>query len=403
MLHQNLGLPRRLALASPPLPGEALLSWLNAMASEYGGLTRGRAAQITGVLAEGEPVNALRTGRAPYYPHPAMVHRMRAAAALSERQVADMTWHRFRGTALHPIGPEWAAETTRASVLGRWADPDVLRLCPACVDECGGRWLLAWQLPWVFACPAHRCYLIDACPDCGRRFTAHGTDPVRGRCRNRPPADGTRRRQCDAPLHGLPRVPVVDTELFELQRRLWDALHSPAAQRGEAFGIFQDLWAMACLALYTATPTHLGGADLVVREAFAAFCHIHDHRADRDLTAASRRSGRRLKAVDRRSPPVLVMAAVIRTAARIAFAVNPLTAADTLADLSRNPHSPAIYVLRQAWNSGPLALATRDTTERIKSVMDILDYSGPGFVPPRSQRDRHHSALSTGGRAPGSR
>ncbi|MDJ0340438.1 TniQ family protein [Streptomyces sp. H10-C2] len=377
MSRLDLGLPRRLALVVEPLPGEALLSWLNIMSAEHGGLPRLRTAQITGVLAGDESRHALGTGSALYYPHAAKVARMRAAAALTELQVTNMLWHRFRGTALYPFGPQWVKETSRTSLLKWWIDPNALRLCPRCVDESGGRWLLAWQLPWVFVCLTHRCYLVGACPVCGRAFTAHGTNPLHGAPHYPPLVNGMRQRQCGARLRELPAVPAQDDELLALQQRLWDALHAPAEGHAESFGLFQDLWAMACLALFTAHPEDLSGADTVVREAFAAFCRTHDGAA-----------GRRFTASELRTPPVLVQTAVIRTAARIVFAEDPLAVADTVAGLSRDPHSAAIIALRKAWNVRPLFLVTRHTTARIKAVMDVADYSGSGHAPPPKRRSR---------------
>lgn len=385
MSKQDLGLPRRLALVVEPLPGEALLSWLNIMSAEHGDLSRLRTAQITGVLAGDASLRDLRTGPALFYPRTAMVARMQAAAALTEPQVTGMLWHQFRGTALHPSGPRWVTETSRYTLLLWGADPNALRLCPRCVDETGGRWLLAWQLPWVFACPTHRCYLIDACPTCGRAFTAHVTNPIRNAHRV-PPVKGMRQVRCADLLRRAPAVPVKDAELLALQQLLWDALHAPEAQRPEPFDLFQDLWAMFCLALFTARPEHLDGADTVVREAFAAFSQAHEGAA-----------GRRFTSSELRALPVLVHAAVIRTAARIVSAEDPLAAADTVAGFSRDPHSAAIIALRKAWNVRPLRGATRHTTARIQAVMDAAEYSGPGFAPPSPRKRPSRTATATTG------
>ncbi|MEU2770986.1 TniQ family protein [Streptomyces diastaticus] len=375
MSKQDLGLPRRLALVVEPLPGEALLSWLNIMSAEHGGLTRPQTAQITGVLAGEGSLYPLAHGSALYHPHAAKVARIRAATALTESQVAEMFWHRYRGTVLHPLGSRWVDETTRHTLLKWWIDPNALRLCPRCADISGGRWLLAWQLPWVFVCPTHRCYLVEACPTCGRAFTAHRTNPVLDAPHRTPLPNSTQWGQCSAPARELPTVPVQDNELLALQQRLWDALHAPAEQRPEPFGLFQDLWAMACLALFTAHPEHLDGADAVVREAFADYCRAHDGTA-----------GRRFTSAELRGLPVLVHAAVIRTAARIVFGEDPLAAADAVAGLSRDPHSTAIVALRRAWHSSPLRFATRENTARIETVMDVAKYSGPGLAPSLKRR-----------------
>ncbi|WJV51702.1 TniQ family protein [Streptomyces flavofungini] len=372
---QDLGLPRRLALVVEPLPGEALMSWLNIMAAEHGGLTRLRTAQITGLLTGDERLHPQGKDSAPYYPHTAKIARMQAATALTEHQVTDMFWHRYRGTALHPFGPHWVEETTRFTLTEWWVDPTALRLCPRCVDESGGRWLLAWQLPWVFACLTHRCYLVGACPVCGRAFNAYYANPVHGAPHRRPPVNGVRQGPCDVLLWELPAVPVEDDELFALQQQLWDALHAPAEMRPEPFGLFQDLWAMASLALFAAHLDSLDGADSVVREAFADYCRTHEGAA-----------GRRFTTGELRALPVLVHAAMVRTAARIVFAEDPLPAADAVAGLSRDPHSTAIVALRRAWTRRPLRGAIRHTTARVRTVMDAANYSGPGFAPSLQRR-----------------
>ncbi|MEV5568366.1 hypothetical protein AB0L54_36770, partial [Streptomyces sp. NPDC052196] len=245
-------------------------------------------------------------------------------------------------------------------------------------------WLLAWQLPWVFACPTHRCYLIEACPSCGRAYTAYGTNPVRSTHRVLP-AKGESQVRCTDLLRGLPALPVTDVELLALQQFLWDSLHAPAEQRPEPFGLFQDLWAMACLALFTARPEHLDGADTVVREAFTDFSRAHEGAA-----------GRRFTNSELRALPVLVNAAVIRTGARIVLAEDPLAAADTVAGLSQHPRSPAVIALRKAWNVRPLHGVTRHTTARIQVVMDVATYSGSGFAPrsPRKLRSRTATAAT---------
>ncbi|NTW38297.1 MAG: TniQ family protein [Cellulomonadaceae bacterium] len=43
---------------------------------------------------------------------------------------------------------------------------DVDRFCPTCVEE-EGRWLVAWQLPWSFACARHSLLLVHTCATCG--------------------------------------------------------------------------------------------------------------------------------------------------------------------------------------------------------------------------------------------
>ncbi|MEU8893718.1 hypothetical protein [Streptomyces sp. NPDC048442] len=104
-------------------------------------------------------------------------------------------------------------------------------------------------------------------------------------------------------------------------------------------------------------------------------------------------AGRHFTTPERRSLPVLVHAAVIRTAARTVFAEDPLTAADTVAGFSRDPYSAALIALGKAWNMRPMRGSTRHISSRIQAVMDVANYSGPGFAPPRQHPSR--SAILT--------
>jgi hypothetical protein len=361
----RLGLPRRMALVVVPLPGESLMSWLAAVAADHG-ISRTRAAQITGFLTEDEThVNLYLQDRGALFgPNENLLVRVRAATDLEAAQAADMTFHRFRGTALPPTGEGFVEFTGRGLVRGAWIDPLRLALCPACLGEGGGRWPLAWSLPWVVACMRHRCYLLDACPGCGRRFTVTSTDPATGTC-----------RRCGAVLHDLPAHPLRDEAMADLQRLLLERLDATSSQREAARGDFGDLWAMASLALYTATPEHLQGCDAIVRDAFARF---HD--------AHPLANGRSLPATVRRSPGPLVTAAILRIAAQIVFSEDPLARADAVANLVRDRHSNAIVSLRKAWISGPLHLCDRYTTARLTPVMDLLHWEGRGLAAPRLRR-----------------
>lgn len=42
------------------------------------------------------------------------------------------------------------------------------RYCPECLAHNGGRWHLRWRLSWSFACTEHNRLLVDACPRCHR-------------------------------------------------------------------------------------------------------------------------------------------------------------------------------------------------------------------------------------------
>jgi DNA-binding transcriptional ArsR family regulator len=79
------------------------------------------------------------------------------------------------------------------------------RYCPGCLADNGGRWLLAWRLPWVFACTGHNTLLCGACPRCGKvprvRYGAAGPNPA-GSCLAIQAGTGNR---CAADLRDVPR------------------------------------------------------------------------------------------------------------------------------------------------------------------------------------------------------
>jgi hypothetical protein len=58
------------------------------------------------------------------------------------------------------------------------------RYCPRCLAANGGRWMLAWRIPWTYACTCCQVLLADTCPDCGRRHQRTRTGQPRqpGRC-----------------------------------------------------------------------------------------------------------------------------------------------------------------------------------------------------------------------------
>jgi hypothetical protein len=65
-----------------------------------------------------------------------------------------------------------------------WRQLSGSRYCPRCLAANGGRWMLAWRIPWVFACAGCQVLLADTCPDCGRRHrnTRTGRPREPGRC-----------------------------------------------------------------------------------------------------------------------------------------------------------------------------------------------------------------------------
>jgi len=74
-----------------------------------------------------------------------------------------MTLARYQGTGLAEV----AARPGLPSAPRWWRHLAGSRYCPRCLAVNGGRWMLAWRIPWAFACTGCQVLLADACPDCG--------------------------------------------------------------------------------------------------------------------------------------------------------------------------------------------------------------------------------------------
>ena len=103
-----------------------------------------------------------------------------AVTAVPAATLAGMTLARYQGTGL--------AEVTAEPGLPRtprwWRQLTGSRYCPRCLAANGGRWMLAWRIPWAFACTGCQVLLADTCPGCGRRHQRTRTGQPRqpGRC-----------------------------------------------------------------------------------------------------------------------------------------------------------------------------------------------------------------------------
>jgi hypothetical protein len=168
-------IPIRLA----PLPGEALDSWLEAYADllhvtvrdifAFAGASWGRA---TGQQDAGKPWLVQLN-------EPDLA-ALSAATGVTPETLAGMTLARYQGTGLAEVtAPPGMRRTPRW-----WRQLSCSRYCPRCLAANGGRWMLAWRIPWAFACTGCRVLLADTCPDCGRRHRRTRTAQPRqpGRC-----------------------------------------------------------------------------------------------------------------------------------------------------------------------------------------------------------------------------
>jgi DNA-binding transcriptional ArsR family regulator len=132
---------RTLPLRVPIVPGEALDSWLEALARRHQ-VTTG-----TLVAALGWHMPASPGGLVAGLPAP-VLRRLEHLAGLPAGRLDGAVLDRYL-----PLGP----------VRRRGS-----RYCPSCLAELGGRWLLAWRLGWTFACTVHDVLMCDTCQACGQ-------------------------------------------------------------------------------------------------------------------------------------------------------------------------------------------------------------------------------------------
>jgi hypothetical protein len=170
------GIPIRL----PPLPGEALDSWLETYVCLLHVAVRDIFA-LAGVdwdrvTSEDEPQHKLWLYR---LDEPDLA-ALSTVTGIPAAAMADMTLGRYEGTGL--------AAVTAAPGMPRtprwWRQPIGPRYCPRCLAANGGRWMLTWRIRWTFACTGCQVLLADTCPDCGRRHRRTRTGQPRrpGRC-----------------------------------------------------------------------------------------------------------------------------------------------------------------------------------------------------------------------------
>ncbi|MEV4921626.1 TniQ family protein [Streptomyces roseoverticillatus] len=355
---------RRLALGTVPLAGESLISWLGAVGRDHG-IGREAAARITGITPALSPSGSVLNMRdLVFCLSDQQVAAVGKTTDLSAQAAHDMTWQRFLGTALPrqlPAPEKWyraaPQQDMRHQIRLHGVSTETLRICPPCLEETGGRWPLSWSLPWAFACPRHRCYRLDHCPECGQPLLCTSSGIQCGRRSGNP--DGTR-QVCTADLRRLPTVAAEDQELLDLQQHLFDHLESGADRRA-ARADFADLWAMFCVAVFAGHPDHAEGADKPVQKAFTEFCASRDSQLDRRVWMSQSRS-----------PTPLLFAAAVRIAASIVFAEDPFDAADALCSLRAFPRPDEVSYVRRAWANHHLQRAPQHATRRLKDVITAL-------------------------------
>uniref|UniRef100_UPI003F498A25 TniQ family protein n=1 Tax=Nonomuraea sp. CA-252377 TaxID=3240003 RepID=UPI003F498A25 len=225
----------------PPLPGEALDSWLEAYArrlrvtihsfTRFIGLLGSRPATMTQRLTAGE--------------HEAL----QRATGLAAQALVAMTLEPYDGLTV-TFDKEHRTRMRRPPHWRSFGSHS--RYCPRCLGESGGRWLLGWRQPWSFACPRHHCLLLEECPACERPVRASGTrvgglsEP--GICtRGRHHHQDTRRLRvpCGFPLHEA-SIHVLPPHglVLAAQRHIDSLLAALIEEPGPARAHLNDLYAL---------------------------------------------------------------------------------------------------------------------------------------------------------------
>lgn len=222
---------RTLPLTIAPVAGEALDSWLYAIAVRHGCSLN----DLYHHLGLGS-VRDLRTRLTAASLADEDAERMSAATGLTQAQVQSMTLPHFLASMAATRDATDPLATVPWHLTGGW------RFCPYCLDASGGRWLLRWRLMWSFACLQHQCLLAERCPRCGRRQRAHppinAVPPQPTRCAHPgPTGTGRSRRRCEADLADTPVTTLeVDHPALLAQQVLDELLFADTGR----FGLYAD-------------------------------------------------------------------------------------------------------------------------------------------------------------------
>lgn len=251
---------RTLPIRIAPIRGEAIDSWLEAIAH------RTHTSFSDLLTAVGlSPFSGISTPAWLVRLNPEETATTCASTGIDPDVLRTMTLHHYSDRAVR-IKPD---DTTLSRAFP-WGPGRGSRFCPACLDATGGRWQLSWRLGWTFACTTHNCLLADACPGCGavQRVRTHIGEmvPQPGRCSHpAPDATGRTPRRCSTDLaaaavpsfdagHPVSRAQrvvntVIDSETITFG--VYETLPQPRLK------VLSDIRAVAGRALAYATPEDL--------------------------------------------------------------------------------------------------------------------------------------------------
>ncbi|SII54569.1 TniQ family protein [Mycobacteroides abscessus] len=224
---------RTLPIRIGPIEGEAIDSWLEAIAHR----THTAFGDLLAAVAL-SPYNGMGTTAWIVSLNPDEAATISTATGITPDVLETMTLQHYSGRAVRI--QSGARMISRAFPWGRGRGS---RFCPACLAETDGRWQLRWRLGWTFACTIHNCLLADACPDCGaaQRRRTHIGDivPQPGRCSHRAPdAVGRTPPRCSADLTTAAVASFdADHPVMHAQR----VVNTVVDSETPTFGVYQTL------------------------------------------------------------------------------------------------------------------------------------------------------------------
>ncbi len=220
-----------------PLPDEPLDSWLEAMAASNLA-TIGETACALGLIAPKDSATSSATRWRVHAWSTALsmseARQLEATTGINAAQFHEMTRLVF---ARHAIRRTRSGRISAGSAVGHGTGG---RYCPSCLLDSGGRWRMSRLFSFGFACPRHRCLLVDTCPDCGHppRRLDHplAMVPAPGKCHNRVgEIRGRTTNLCRADLSSVSSLSRASESVLATQRRLMQIVSS-----GEVgFGIYE--------------------------------------------------------------------------------------------------------------------------------------------------------------------
>ena len=147
---------RTLPLRLEPIAGEAIDSWLEALAQRSDVTWSELRAALGSVLP-----SYRRPDRWLGHLTDEQLRSISGSTGVDANTLKAMTLEAYPA-----IAAGYNPFTGQPASVYPWRHIHASRFCPKCLTENGGRWSLTWRMVWFFACPIHDCLLADGCPEC---------------------------------------------------------------------------------------------------------------------------------------------------------------------------------------------------------------------------------------------